>query len=104
MTQRSIQAGKMPTVIVRAGMDVQIEGWEDERGLRQHPAQMGLEAGTGQRFPLSVTSGPVPRSAISCYLTCGGTCSSVKAETSLTTQSSFSPAAKQRCGCRMIAP
>jgi hypothetical protein len=33
MTQRSIQAGKTPTVIVRAGMDVQVEGWDDERVL-----------------------------------------------------------------------
>ena len=49
MTQRSIQAGKSPTVIVRAGTDVQIEGWEDERvfASTQHKWGLKLERGSG---------------------------------------------------------
>lgn len=49
MTQRSIQAGATPTVIVRAGMDVQIEGWDDERVQASTEQKWGLklERGSG---------------------------------------------------------
>ena len=43
MTQRSIQAGKTPTVIVRAGMDVQVKGWGDERVLASTEHKGGLK-------------------------------------------------------------
>jgi hypothetical protein len=43
MTQRSIQAGKTPTVIVKAGMDVQVEGWDDERVLASTEHKWGLK-------------------------------------------------------------
>jgi hypothetical protein len=49
MTQRSIRAGKSPTVIVRAGMDVRIEGWDDERVFAStgHKWGLKLERGSG---------------------------------------------------------
>ncbi len=43
MTQRSIQAGKTPTVIVRAGMDVQVEGWDEERVFARTGYKGGLQ-------------------------------------------------------------
>jgi hypothetical protein len=43
MTERSIQAGKSPTVIVRGGMDVRVEGWEDERVLASTQHKWGLK-------------------------------------------------------------
>jgi hypothetical protein len=43
MTQRSIQAGSVPTVIVRASMDVQVEGWDDERVLANTEHKRGLK-------------------------------------------------------------
>ncbi|MGB8643870.1 MAG: hypothetical protein WCF84_01410 [Anaerolineae bacterium] len=43
MTRRSIQAGKIPTVIIRAGMDVQVEGWDDERVLASTEHKRGLK-------------------------------------------------------------
>jgi hypothetical protein len=43
MTQRSIQAGKTPTVIIRAGADIQIEGWDDERILANTQSRWGLK-------------------------------------------------------------
>jgi hypothetical protein len=54
MTQRSIQAGNSPTVIVRAGMDVRIEGWDEERVFASTEHKWGLKlergssAGLGQ--------------------------------------------------------
>ena len=47
MTQRSIQAGKTPTVIVKAGMDVQVEGWDDERVLAATEHKWGLKIERG---------------------------------------------------------
>ncbi len=43
MTQRSIRAGKTPTVIVRGSMDVQVEGWDDERVLATTGRGGGLQ-------------------------------------------------------------
>ncbi len=43
MTQRSIQAGKTPTVIVHAGMSIQVEGWDDERVLASTDHKWGLK-------------------------------------------------------------
>lgn len=43
MTQRSIQAGRTPTVIVRAGMDVQVVGWDEERVLASTEHKRGLQ-------------------------------------------------------------
>ncbi len=43
MTQRSIQAGTSPTVIVRAGTDVQLEGWEDEHVRARAAGRWGLK-------------------------------------------------------------
>jgi hypothetical protein len=43
MTERSIQAGKTPTVIVRVGMDVRVEGWDDERVLARTEHKWGLK-------------------------------------------------------------
>jgi hypothetical protein len=43
MTQRSIQAGQTPTVIVRAGADVRIEGWDDDRVLADTESRWGLK-------------------------------------------------------------
>jgi hypothetical protein len=49
MTQRSIHTGKSPTVIVRSGMDAQIEGWDDERVFASTESSWGLtlERGSG---------------------------------------------------------
>ena len=43
MTQRSIQAGKTPTVIIRVGADVRVEGWDDERVLANTASRWGLK-------------------------------------------------------------
>jgi hypothetical protein len=43
MTQRSIQAGKTPTVIIRVGADAQIEGWDDDRILASTESRWGLK-------------------------------------------------------------
>jgi hypothetical protein len=43
MTERSIQGGKTPAVIIRAGMDVQVEGWDDERVLASTGHKWGLK-------------------------------------------------------------
>ena len=43
MTQRSIHAGKTPAVIVKAGMNVQVEGWDDERVLASTEHKWGLK-------------------------------------------------------------
>ncbi len=43
MTQRSIQAGASPTVIVKVGMNVQVEGWDDERVLASTEHKWGLK-------------------------------------------------------------
>ncbi len=43
MTQRSIQAGATPTVIVKAGMNVQVEGWDEERVLASTEHKWGLK-------------------------------------------------------------
>lgn len=43
MTQRSIHAGQTPTVIVRAGGDVQVEGWDDDRVLASTESRWGLK-------------------------------------------------------------
>lgn len=42
MTQRSIHTGKSPTVIVRSGMDVQVEGWDGERVFASTESRWGL--------------------------------------------------------------
>ncbi len=42
MTTRSIQAGKMPTVVVKASMDVEIEGWDEERVVASTEHKWGL--------------------------------------------------------------
>ncbi len=42
MTQRSVQAGKAPTVIVKGGMDVRVEGWSEERVLAGTEHRRGL--------------------------------------------------------------
>lgn len=47
MTQRSIQAGKTPTVIIRAASDVEVEGREDERVVVRVERHRGLEIGQG---------------------------------------------------------
>ena len=47
MTQRSIQAGPHPTVIIRAGEDVQIEGRDDERVVARTNSRWGLEIERG---------------------------------------------------------
>ena len=43
MTQRSIHTGKTPTVIVHAGMGIQVEGWDDERILASTDHKWGLK-------------------------------------------------------------
>lgn len=42
MTQRSIRAGKTPTVIVRVGGDVEIQGRDDERVIASTDSRWGL--------------------------------------------------------------
>jgi hypothetical protein len=45
MTQRSIQAGLTPTVIIRAGGDVMVEGWDSERVAAENDSRGGLKVG-----------------------------------------------------------
>ena len=62
MTQRSIHAGKTPAVIVKAGMNVQVDGWDDddERVLVSTEHKWGgLEGRTKER--ITSRSRPRPR-------------------------------------------
>ncbi len=43
MTQRSIHAGPSPSVVVKAGGDVQVQVWEDERVLASTEHKWGLK-------------------------------------------------------------
>ena len=43
MTQRSILAGQTPTVIVHAGADVHVEGWDNERVQAETQSHAGLK-------------------------------------------------------------
>ena len=45
MTQRSIQAGLTPTVIIRAGADVIVEGWDSDRVSAETESRLGLKLG-----------------------------------------------------------
>ncbi len=45
MTQRSIQAGLTPTVIIRAGADITVEGWEGDRVVAETESRQGLKVG-----------------------------------------------------------
>lgn len=45
MTQRSIQAGLTPTVIIRAGADVIVEGWDSDRVSAETESRQGLKVG-----------------------------------------------------------
>jgi hypothetical protein len=45
MTQRTITAGPTPTVIIRAGADITVEGVEGERVLAETPGRSGLQLG-----------------------------------------------------------
>ncbi len=47
MTQRSIQAGPTPTVIVKAAGNVQVQGWDDERVLASTEHKWGLKIERG---------------------------------------------------------
>ncbi len=49
MTQRSIQAGKTPTVIIRVGGDVEIQGRDDARVVARTDSHWGLEIGQGSK-------------------------------------------------------
>ncbi len=48
MTRRSIQAGKTPTVIIKASMDVRVQGWDEERVLAttEHRWRLKIERGS----------------------------------------------------------
>ncbi len=43
MTQRSIHAGPSPSVVVKAGGDVQVQVWEDERVSAESDSRWGLK-------------------------------------------------------------
>jgi hypothetical protein len=43
MTQRTMQTEPNPTVVVRAGFDVHVEGWENERILAETKSRWGLK-------------------------------------------------------------
>ena len=45
MTLRSIQAGKNPLVIIKAGMNVMVEGWDSDRVEAETDARAGLQLG-----------------------------------------------------------
>ncbi|MBI5030499.1 MAG: hypothetical protein HZB51_08225 [Chloroflexi bacterium] len=47
MTQRSIQARANPTVIIRAGADVQVEGRDEERVVASTDSRWGLQVERG---------------------------------------------------------
>lgn len=53
MTQRSIQAGANPTVIIRAGGDVEIEGRDDERVVASTDSRWGLQVEQGSESPVA---------------------------------------------------
>jgi hypothetical protein len=44
MTQRSIQAGKTPTVVIRAGSDIRVEGWDADTVQAVSGGKWGLKA------------------------------------------------------------
>jgi len=46
MTQRSIFAGRTPTVIIKAGTSVTVEGWDSDRVLAETDARAGLKVET----------------------------------------------------------
>ncbi len=52
MTQRSIQAGKAPIVIIKGGMDIQVEGWSEERVLASTEHKWGLKIERGSESAL----------------------------------------------------
>ncbi len=43
MTQRSIHAGQTPMVVIKAGGDVQVQGWEQERVSANSDSRWGLK-------------------------------------------------------------
>jgi hypothetical protein len=43
VTQRSIQAGQTPTVVIRAGLDVRVQAWESDRVLANTESRWGLK-------------------------------------------------------------
>lgn len=43
MTQRSIFAGQAPTVVIKAGADVTVEGWDSERVVAESESRWGLK-------------------------------------------------------------
>ncbi len=45
MTQRSIQAGLTPTVIIRAGADIVVEGWDGDRVVAETEGRASLKVG-----------------------------------------------------------
>jgi hypothetical protein len=45
MTQRSMPAGENPTVVIRVGRDVEVEGWESERVAADTDNHSGLKVG-----------------------------------------------------------
>ena len=45
MTQRSIQAGLTPTVIIRAGANITVEGWDGDRVVAETEGRAGLQVG-----------------------------------------------------------
>src|SRR5260370_1136295 len=45
MTQRSIVAGLTPMIIIRAGADITVEGWDSDRVLAETPGRSGLKVG-----------------------------------------------------------
>src|SRR5262245_2762951 len=45
MTQRSMQAGLTPTVIIRTGGGVTVEGWDSDRVSAETESRLGLKLG-----------------------------------------------------------
>src|SRR5438093_13052375 len=45
MTQRSIVTGLTPTIIIRAGADIMVEGRDGDRVLAETPGRSGLKVG-----------------------------------------------------------
>src|SRR5258707_4071559 len=45
MTQRSLQVGLTPTVIIRAGGDVTVAGWDSDRVSAETESRLGLKLG-----------------------------------------------------------
>ncbi len=52
MRHRSIQAGRTPTVIIRADRDVQVQGWDDERVLAITETSWGPKIERGSKSAL----------------------------------------------------